>query len=482
MKLKNLFYLLLALPLAFASCSDLLGDEKEPAKTPKLTVTSSLTVEFEAEGGSGIITYTLENAPEGAQVSATCEADWVSDLTVGAMITYKVSKNDGDARDTKIVVSYEQQVVEVSLTQAAKPASTAPKFTLTSEDVIEVTYEQAAKSIEFTLENPIEGVEVEAKANADWISITNIAENAIDFIIAENEGSARTATITATYGLLEPIVVTVNQAQYVDPNAVIIPFEVTECWASSENGGKQWDVTFVEHDTLLGDMYTRISFALAEANVQRVTDGTYSVANDGILLNTSSENGYSTYRHNSSEIADILDATFTVETDTTAKTISINGTFKAGDKNVEIKYNGEMRGMDLGEAVSGAIERTEWDFFFIYNQWDDTKYVVAYDTNKTKYEWYVKKLGGKKNDPLAAGEYVVGEWENTTTRDYIDNSTSKISGIKLVSGVVNITVVEEGYNFTFDVTDANGTNWKGTYVGAIDPDLYNSNPYAPKTF
>lgn len=467
MKLKNLFYLLLALPLAFASCSDLLGDEKEPAKTPKLTVTSSLAVEFEADGGSGIITYTLENAPEGAQVSATCEADWVSDLTVGAMITYKVSKNDGDARDTKIVVSYEQQVVEVSLTQAAKPVSTAPKFTLTSSNVIEVTYEQAAKSIEFTLENPIEGVEVEAKANADWISITNIAENAIDFIIAENEGSARTATITATYGLLEPIVVTVNQAQYVDPNAVIIPFEVTECWASSENGGKQWDVTFVEHDVLLGDMYTRISFALAEANVQRVTDGTYSVANNGILLNTNNENGYSTYRYNSSEIADILDATFTVATDTTAKTISIEGTFKSGDKNIEIKYNGEMRGMDLGEATTGAISYSEWSD--VYKQWHDSTgllfYAISAD-NALNMMFSVKHSGG--STLLPAGTYNVEPFEMGKT-DYLLDCKATYNNVVgyLVSGSATFEHISGGFKITFDVTDDLGRQFTGTYEGPI---------------
>ena len=470
MKLKNLFYLLLALPLAFASCSDLLGDEKEPAKTPKLTVTSSLTVEFEADGGSGIITYTLENAPEGAQVSATCEADWVSDLTVGAMITYKVSKNDGDARDTKIVVSYEQQVVEVSLTQAAKPASTAPKFTLTSSNVIEVTYEQAAKSIEFTLENPIEGVEVEAKASADWTSITNIAENAIDFIIAENEGSARTATITATYGLLEPIVVTVNQAQYVDPNAVIIPFEVTECWASSENGGKQWDVTFVEHDTLLGDMYTRISFALAEANVQRVTDGTYSVANDGILLNTSSENGYTTYRYNSSEIADILDATFTVETDTTAKTISIEGTFKSGDKNIEIKYNGEMRGMDLGEATTGAISYSEWSD--VYKQFDGTQelgfYAISADGALKLWLYIPHTANSDGTKLLPAGTYNVEPWESGK-KDYILDSKATYNNVEanLTSGYATFEHISGGFKITFDLTDDLGRQFTGTYEGPI---------------
>ena len=471
MKLKNLFYLLLALPLAFASCSDLLGDEKEPAKKPTLSVTSSLTQEFDAEGGTGIIKYSLENAPEGAQVSATCEAEWITNITVTSNILFEVAANDGEAREAKIVVSYEEQAIEVSVAQAAKEepvGPAAPKFTLTSESVIELSYKEAAKSIEYTLENPIEGVQVEAKTNADWISITQIVDGAIDFFVEENAGEARTATITATYGLLEPIVVTVNQAEYVDPESAVTEFKVVECWASSENGGKQWDVTFVEHDALLGDMYTRISFALAEANTQRVSDGTYSVADGSILLNTSSDNGYSEYRYNnSSEAADILDATFTVATDTTAKTISIEGTFKSGDKNIEIKYNGEMRGMDLGEAVTGAIECYEWasvnstycnntEFLFIATSADGSL-EITFDIYHT---------GGSKICP--AGTYEILGWKGAP--DYVLKDTN-ITYNNITSGSVSGTVIVEhisgGYKITFDIMDSIDRNFKGCYEGPI---------------
>lgn len=470
MKLKNLFYLLLALPLAFASCSDILGDEKEPAKKPTLSVTSSLTQEFDAEGGTGIIKYSLENAPEGAQVSATCEAEWITNITVTSNILFEVAANDGEAREAKIVVSYEEQAIEVSVAQAAKEepvGPAAPKFTLTSESVIELSYKEAAKSIEYTLENPVEGVQVEAKASADWISITQIVDGAIDFFVEENAGEARTATITATYGLLEPIVVTVNQAAYVDPENAVTEFKVVECWASSENGGKQWDVTFVEHDALLGDMYTRISFALAEANVQRVTDGTYSVANGGILLNANNENGYSTYRHNSSEVADILDATFTVATDTSAKTISIEGTFKSGDKNIEIKYNGDMRGMDLGEATSGAISYSEWSD--VYKQYHDNAelmfFAISAD-NALNMRFTVKHSGG--STLLPAGTYNVEPFEKGKT-DYLLDCKATYNNVEgvLVSGSATFEHISGGFKITFDVTDDLGRQFTGTYEGPI---------------
>jgi tetrahydromethanopterin S-methyltransferase subunit G len=135
----------------------------------------------------------------------------------------------------------------------------------------------------------------------------------------------------------------------------------------------------------------------------------------------------------------------------------------------------------VSEYIPIVLEVAEhidmWDYFYIYSHWDDTKYVVAY-SGGIRFDWYLKKLGGKKADPVAAGTYVVSAWESTTTKDYVDASATKINGVLLQEGgVVNITEVAEGLKFEFDVTDVNGTNWKGTYTGPIDPNLY-YNPYA----
>ena len=63
MKLRNLFYLLLALPLAFASCDK---DPDVEVKDPVLTLTSQAEMSFTAAGGDGEITYKLENPKSGA--------------------------------------------------------------------------------------------------------------------------------------------------------------------------------------------------------------------------------------------------------------------------------------------------------------------------------------------------------------------------------------------------------------------------------
>lgn len=122
--MKKLFYLLLCLPLAFAACTepDTPGVEN---KEYDLKVTSETTLNFEAEGGEGVIAYTLEEktrfSPVGQPVvEAFCEATWISELTVAENITFKVAANDGEARETKIVVTYGEQEVEVAVKQASQ--------------------------------------------------------------------------------------------------------------------------------------------------------------------------------------------------------------------------------------------------------------------------------------------------------------------------------------------------------------------------
>ena len=86
-----------------------------------MTLTSEATLEFTAKGGEAVITYSLQNAVEGTELTATCEADWVS-VKAGATIRVTVAANEGDAREATIKVVYGDENFEVSVKQAAKPA------------------------------------------------------------------------------------------------------------------------------------------------------------------------------------------------------------------------------------------------------------------------------------------------------------------------------------------------------------------------
>ena len=116
--MKKLFYFLMALP--FVACSEKESTPVTPeVKEPVLTLTSNATLEFEAEGGVGEITYTLENAVEGTSIEATCEAQWVEDLTAGQSVTFAVANNETEeSRETMVKVAYGDKSFEVVVKQS----------------------------------------------------------------------------------------------------------------------------------------------------------------------------------------------------------------------------------------------------------------------------------------------------------------------------------------------------------------------------
>ncbi len=575
MKLKNLFYLLLAMPLAFAACNE--TDEPQPQPEPEkkttLTLTSDATMEFEAAGGEGVITYTLENAVEGTELTATCEADWVLDLTAGETVTFAVAENEAEeARESKVVVAYGELSFEVAVKQEGKKETPkAPVFELVSEEVMEFGQDQTLGTIEFKLENPVAGVEVEAKSNAAWVSNVTVKENTIEFVVAANDGAAREAKITATYGMLE-FKVTVKQAAYVapapvleitstleafaaeggegvlayalenavegvelqatadvewititsaadgvvaftvaandttsmrsgnitltygevtatakveqyftgfDPNMTYSTFTVIDTWADSKNGGKQWNVTFVEKVELMGECQTVISFYMDEANAQRIVDGTYSVANGGILINSASQNGYSTYRGNTSESIDITDAEFTVSVDTEAKQITINGTFQAATNIVTLNYTGSIRGMDLTESTGAANHVTEWTSFTgkYWNGYNsDSEFmfqgVSADGSVEVMFDCYSYP---KVTDKIAPeGEYTVAPWEAKQSyvdgdKFVMDQSTITLNTIKanLKSGSLTVEHISGGYKVSFNFVDTLDREVSGVFEGTL---------------
>ena len=560
--MKKLFYLLLALPFVAASCEN--EEPITPVNDPVLTLTSEASMEFAAEGAEGIITYSLQNAKEGVELTATCEAAWVSTPVVGETITFTVAANEGEARETKVVVAYDTQSFEVTVKQVAKteePKPSTPVFELTSTDTLEFTCAETIGKITYKLENPVQGVEVTAKANASWISSIKATDGTITFLVAANEGAARECKITAEYGLLS-FAVAVKQAEYVapapeltidtadnefaaeggngeiafrvenavegteaaattdvewitintvadgivsytvatneteaaregnitvtygelsevvaikqyhadyNPNFDYLTFGVIEAWAEVLNGGSQWDVTFVEKDTMKGEMQTIISFALAEANTMRLTSGTYSVADGTILINSASYNGYSKYRSNASEACDITDAEFTVTVDTDTKTISIVGTFQAGTSIVSLNYNGEIRGMDLGEAVLGAINHTEWAS--VVKNWHENKELLFTATSAdgslvAVFDFY----DYDSSKALAAGTYNVEAYYSGIGAHLRSSSYFTYNNLDsdLASGSAIVEHIAGGYKITYNVVDNLGREFTGVIEGPIE--------------
>lgn len=83
---------------------------------------------FEAVGGKGVILYNLEEVTRFEPVplpvvEAFCAAAWITDISIEEDITFNFAANDGEARETEVVVTYGEQKVRVSVKQAAKSGS-----------------------------------------------------------------------------------------------------------------------------------------------------------------------------------------------------------------------------------------------------------------------------------------------------------------------------------------------------------------------
>ena len=111
-------------------------------------------------------------------------------------------------------------------TDISKVSTGAP--TINAEDV-ELAYNATSGEIAYTIDNPVDGVNLTASCTAEWISNITVESDKVTFTIpTTNEGTEpRTATVTLSYNGAEDKVVTVTQGVYVVDFATL-PFEFDE--------------------------------------------------------------------------------------------------------------------------------------------------------------------------------------------------------------------------------------------------------------
>lgn len=118
------FYLLLVMALvAMVSCESNPAKEETPTEPAALTLVSEPKLNFNYDGGQGVVEYTLANVAEGELPVAETAANWVSNIVVGdETITFDVAVNEvEEVRNAVLFVSYGELSFNVQLVQAAAP-------------------------------------------------------------------------------------------------------------------------------------------------------------------------------------------------------------------------------------------------------------------------------------------------------------------------------------------------------------------------
>ncbi|MBR6630686.1 MAG: BACON domain-containing protein [Alistipes sp.] len=205
MRIKHLLLMAVALPLLFVACKQ--NDPVDEVKNPTIELTageatdSSLSFTItttEAESVAWLAIEASEATPTASEVlangtkveankSVECSA---TDLEQNTEYTIVAAVKNSKAVDKK----------EIKMTtESSDPAST--QFKRKSAAEAEFTAEGGKGEIEYEIVNPIEGTEVEAEADVEWIAVT-VGEK-ISFVVEGNTTTeAREGKITATYGEL----------------------------------------------------------------------------------------------------------------------------------------------------------------------------------------------------------------------------------------------------------------------------------------
>ena len=208
------------------------GGEKETT----FTITTESPMEFSAEGGTGVIDFTIENPIEGLQVSATTESSWIENISVAEIISFDVLVNENlEPRQGIIVISYNEANYQFTVNQLAAQEDPLPDpvINITSDNPASIPATGGECIITYTIENTIEGVEIEALSEQDWIVINDHSfdtDGQISVAVLENEANVeRTAIVVVSYAEVEEEVV-INQAAAqgndpgIDPDVVELPY------------------------------------------------------------------------------------------------------------------------------------------------------------------------------------------------------------------------------------------------------------------
>lgn len=445
--------------------------KNEAPKTPVFELVGEGVVEYAWNDPMGEVEFLLENPVDGVSVSAKSSASWLSQFQVADnKIKFAIEENRGDAREAKVTAEYGMMNFQFTVKQGAYVAPD-PVFTVTSETTLEFDAEGGNGTIEYTLENPVEGVNVEAVANVEWISGFAVADGKVDFAVAANDTDfVRDGKITLSYGELVATIIVKQAFEGAQEGVTYASMKLNKVTASA-GSDNTWNLIFFETVENLGnDNMTRITVQLPKSTIN-IPTGSYSSEAGNILLQTNRDatGQLSFFRYNS--VAQLINkCTLEVELDKENYTTKLSGMITTGDGVYKFEWDGEVEGFMYEEIGDEGI--TNWKNCYIYSQWSSNKCsnLKAHSADGVSINLYVTNNVDPVAQGLGEGVYTVDNWNSKADR-FIEggpNGGSKVNGVTIeLGGTMTVTYVSEGYQIEFNLVDANGNEWKGTYVGEV---------------
>ena len=178
-----------------------------------------------------------------------------------------------------------------------------PVLKITSETTLSVPAESATKTINYTVDNPTDGVSVVASSNVSWLNSFVYDVDGVSFTIDANQGEERSGTITLSYEGAEAQTVSVTQLaageevkSYVKVTADLADWSgsyIISAGTSAANGtitGKwlKYTTVSIANDQIESNATTDALAAIIEKNA----DGYYTIKfSSGFLMTIDDNSG-----------------------------------------------------------------------------------------------------------------------------------------------------------------------------------------------
>ena len=186
--LRSLSLMLAILSLTLVACSDKPVNEL-PEKSYLFELTSNDVMEFPAEGGEGVIEWTLKEVTRSTadmpEPKFATEAEWIA-LDAQNLGAFTVAENEGEAREAKIAINYGEQTESVTVKQAAAVVETPVEAT-------ELAAAMRIPSEELDLENNVFALAFVDDTESLELGIVLVGEEGTEILAAgtynvDNEG------------------------------------------------------------------------------------------------------------------------------------------------------------------------------------------------------------------------------------------------------------------------------------------------------
>ena len=174
-----------------------LEDEYGFTLTHDIPINTSNAVEYSAKAQEVIWNYQIEGLPKGNQLTVSANSTWIKSVSVTEnQIMLTLDENSTMASRNVTVTLRHPAVADLQLTLIQ--GLSGP---ILSSGSTTATYSGGNFEVPYTIENPMDGVDLIAKSEVAWITDVLVKNDKLTFKIAENNsGASRDGNIVLTYG------------------------------------------------------------------------------------------------------------------------------------------------------------------------------------------------------------------------------------------------------------------------------------------